>query len=205
MSLYLVRHGQNQDNRDGILNGHRDLPLTDLGISQAKNLAQHLKNENTNFDFVLSSPLVRAYETAKIITDTLKIDDPIKENLLIERDFGIMTGKNHIEIEKMCSPNILKTNTITYFLGPDRAETFPDLLLRARKLLDKLEKDYPKDREILLVGHGDFGKMIYACFYGLDWKDVLRNFHFGNSEMIVLDKTLHESDRFYFKQKQHNH
>jgi hypothetical protein len=36
------------------------------------------------------------------------------------------------------------------------------------------------------VTHGDFGKMLYAAFYNLDWQDVLRQFHFGNSELLLL-------------------
>ena len=53
MKIYLVRHGQNVDNKNGILNGHRDLPLTDLGYEQALNLARHLKSENQKFDLTL--------------------------------------------------------------------------------------------------------------------------------------------------------
>ncbi len=33
LKIYLARHGQNEDNANGILNGHRDLPLTDIGLT----------------------------------------------------------------------------------------------------------------------------------------------------------------------------
>ncbi|MBP7769257.1 histidine phosphatase family protein, partial [Candidatus Saccharibacteria bacterium] len=39
MSIYIARHGQNKDNAEGILNGHRDRPLTELGRRQAMELA----------------------------------------------------------------------------------------------------------------------------------------------------------------------
>jgi probable phosphoglycerate mutase len=42
MKIYLTRHGQNEDNLNGILNGHRDLPLTDLGRDQ-KNKPRKLR------------------------------------------------------------------------------------------------------------------------------------------------------------------
>ena len=205
MKIYLVRHGQNEDNKNGILNGHRDLPLTDLGYEQALNLAKHLKSENQKFDLVLSSPLMRAYDTAVKITNELNLADPVKENLLIERNFGVMSGEKIEDIPKLCGKNVFQTDTILYFLNPEGAETFPDLLVRAEKLLKKIELEYSDKNEILLVGHGDFGKMLYAKYYSLDWKYVLKNFHFGNSEMIVLDKNLAKNDRFYFKQIQHNH
>jgi probable phosphoglycerate mutase len=208
MKIYLTRHGQNEDNLNGILNGHRDLPLTDLGREQARNLAQHLKNEGASFDLVLSSPLSRAYETAKIITGTLDVSDPIKENVLIERDFGVMSGLPVADVAKLGDEQgfeYLKTDVITYFLNPEGAETFPKLLKRAEKALEDIKNKYSDKKEILVVGHGDFGKMMYCKFYNLDWKDVLVNFHFGNSEVLVLQEGLLEADRFYFKQKQHNH
>ncbi len=208
MKIYLTRHGQNQDNLNGILNGHRDLPLTEIGREQAKNLGEHLKKESAKFDLVLCSPLSRASETAEIITDILGLEKPIKENLLIERNFGIMSGLNVSDVAKLGEENnfeCLKTDTITYFINPSGAETFPVLLIRAEKLFEKLKEEFPDKKDILLVGHGDFGKMVYASFYKLNWKDVLINFHFGNSEVLVLEENLKEEDRFYFKQEQHNH
>jgi probable phosphoglycerate mutase len=208
MKIYLTRHGQNEDNLNGILNGHRDLPLTDLGKEQAKNLAEHLKKEGATFDLVLSSPLSRAYQTAEIITDTLGLTKPEKEELLIERNFGVMSGRNVEDVAMWSEKENFehaKTDTITYFLNPAGAETFTDLLERAKKLLKKIQENFSDKKEILLVGHGDFGKMIYCEFYNLNWRDVLFNFHFGNSEVLILEKDLKEEDRFYFKQKQHNH
>jgi broad specificity phosphatase PhoE len=41
-TFYVARHGQNVDNANGILNGHRDLPLTELGEKQAQTLGQQV-------------------------------------------------------------------------------------------------------------------------------------------------------------------
>lgn len=185
LNIYLVRHGQNKDNEAGILNGHRDEPLTDLGRQQAKQLAYFIKEHGLVFDKVYSSPLLRAYETAAEITKTLNLAEPEVLPLLIERDFGEMTGKKISDIEKCCAPKILKTPVVTYFLEVPGAETFPDLIVRAKKLLKSIT-DKHSDANILLVGHGDFGKMIYAAYYDLPWKDVLLSFHFGNSELLLL-------------------
>jgi broad specificity phosphatase PhoE len=203
--VYIVRHGQNIDNLNGILNGHRDLSLTDLGITQAKNLAQNLLENNFKPDLILSSPLRRCVETANEISKILGVDKPMVEPLLIERDFGSMTGKRTDEIDTICGPDIIKSPTITYFLNPEGAETFSDLLKRSEIFLNKLEKDFSGKEKILCVTHGDIGKMIYTKFYDLDWKDVLLNFHFGNSEMLALEKGAEESERFHFKQEQYNH
>ena len=40
LNIYLTRHGQDEDNAKSILNGRRNMPLTDKGIKQAKEVAQ---------------------------------------------------------------------------------------------------------------------------------------------------------------------
>ena len=54
---------------------------------------------------------------------------------------------------------------------------------------------------VLLVCHGDIGKMIYAAATGHDWRDVLRDFHFGNGELIELSPN---GNAHVIKLEQHN-
>lgn len=204
LKIYLVRHGQNVDNINGILNGHRDEPLTLLGESQALITANHIKELSLAFSCVYSSPLIRAYKTAEIITDTLKLDKPKILNNLIERDFGVMTGKQTSQIIELCSPDIIQTDTITFFLSPDGAETFPKLIERAKKLFDELDINNKND-SVLLVTHGDIGKMIYASYYNLDWENVLTSFHFGNADILLLSEDSPAEEPYVFKQTQFNH
>ena len=203
-NIYIVRHGQNEDNANGILNGHRDLPLTETGIKQAQELAQNIKSTWILFSKVYSSPLQRAYITGKIITDSLEMDAPEKLDILIERDFGIMTGELMKDIEILCSPDIIKADIITYFLSPEWAETFPQLLDRAKKALAYIKSKH-KDENILIATHGDFGKMLYAAYYNLDRKDVLTKFHFGNSEVLLLSPDISAEQAHIFQTTQYNH
>jgi broad specificity phosphatase PhoE len=183
LEILIARHGQNEDNVNGILNGHRDLPLTDLGREQARQLGQGIEEANLEFDAVYSSPLIRAYETAEIASRVAHLPAPEKMDLLIERDFGVMTGKSVSMVEELCAPDIIKTDTITYFLSPDGAETFPQLIERGQKVLDTIRAKHLGGK-VLLVCHGDIGKMIYAAATGADWQNVLTDFHFGNGELI---------------------
>ena len=204
MKIYLTRHGQNIDNANGVLNGHRDEPLTEIGLRQASDLAVIIKANNLKIRKVFSSPLSRAYKTAEIITKNLNLSKPEILDLLIERDFGVMTGKLLSDIEFMCAPDIMKTDTITYFLSPEGAETFDQLVTRAKKLLNLIaEKNFRED--ILLACHGDIGKMIYAAFYNIPWQEVLRGFHFGNTEILLLDKESLPESRHIAKIEQFNH
>ena len=232
LTIYLARHGQDEDNAAGLLNGRRDMPLTALGRTQAQHLADQIVEASPTlspFDAIYSSPLQRAYSTAEVITKTINgrcsssssstTVSLTKLESLKERDFGIMTGTPIKEIRQRC-PNpedVLQTDTVTYFLQPDGAETFPQLKDRAASVIQYLEERHggSKDSSILLVTHGDFGKMLYAQYYELDWKDVLSHFHFGNSELIVCSPTIKfesnsknippPSDQTHVvKQQQHN-
>ena len=186
VDIFIARHGQNEDNAKGILNGHRDLPLTNLGREQARELGNAIKEKGIVFEAVYSSPLVRAAETAEIVRGILDIKpDTIVLPELIERDFGIMTGKPVNQIAALCSPDIIVTDTITYFLNPEGAETFPELVVRGHTILQSV-RDLQNSGNALLVCHGDIGKMIYAAATGKDWQQVLHDFHFGNGELIEI-------------------
>jgi len=112
MKIFIVRHGQDEDNANGILNGHRNKPLTTLGRDQAEIIGQKLKGEE--IDIVFASPLARAFETAEIISDIAGFPQPIKEDLLIERDFGFFTGRPVADIPVLAK-KIFKGDKINYF------------------------------------------------------------------------------------------
>jgi broad specificity phosphatase PhoE len=202
LKIYLARHGQDEDNASGILNGQRNQPLTKLGEEQAETVAKKIQAQQLSFDAVYSSPLERAHRTAEI----LACGKPVKTmDLLIERDFGIMTGVPTKEIKERCAPDLLQTKTISYFLSPKGAETFPDLLERGSRVISEIQEMYKgKDYSILLVTHGDFGKMLYTAYYKLDWVEVLKQFHFGNSEVLLLAEDSSPDQAHVFQIDQYN-
>lgn len=201
VEIFIARHGQNEDNVNGILNGHRDLPLTDLGRDQAKELGEAIKSSDLVFGAMYSSPLSRAFETAEIVADIAGLTKPAVYDQLIERDFGILTGKPADQIEELCAPDIIKTETITYFLSPEGAETFPQLIERGQRILDYIRAKHNSGK-VLLVCHGDIGKMIYCAATGKDWKSVLADFHFGNGDLIDVSGI---GEAHKVKLVQHNH
>ena len=111
-SVGVTRHGQDEDNVRGILNGHRNLPLTDLGRQQAQQLARRIRDRELVFDVVYASPLDRALETAAIVSTELGLAESIVHDDLIERNFGIMTGRPAADVEEMCAPDIIKTENV---------------------------------------------------------------------------------------------
>jgi broad specificity phosphatase PhoE len=130
LEIYIARHGQNEDNVNGILNGHRDLPLTELGRQQAYDLAHGIEAIELTFDGVYTSPLDRAYETARIVCGSLGLKaKPVVIPELIERDFGSGTGRPIKEVVEEAGSDVIKTDGVTYVLDfGGGGEIFPQLL-----------------------------------------------------------------------------
>ena len=203
LKIYLTRHGQNQNNANGILNGREDEPLTELGIEQAKRVASRIKEIGLTFDKIYSSPLSRAAQTAQIISDQLASTKPTMLPDLIERELGVMTNQKLCDIERLCSPEILKTNNLVYFLRADGAETFPEIRERAQRILNYI-KTTDKNGSILLVTHDGIGKMLYSAYYDIDWKEALKQLIFHNSDLLLLSEDSTPEDSHVFKTEQHN-
>lgn len=66
MEIYLVRHGIAAEK--GLYPQDAERPLTEKGINKTTKVAQRLLSLDVHFNFILSSPLVRAYQTAEILT-----------------------------------------------------------------------------------------------------------------------------------------
>ena len=67
LKVYLIRHGETLWNREGRCQGVTDVPLTEEGYHQARSLANALRGESLSL--ILSSPLMRARETAAVIAE----------------------------------------------------------------------------------------------------------------------------------------
>lgn len=93
VNICFIRHGQTDQNSKGNVQGRKDFPLNEEGRKQAHQVASYLISNNYHFDVIYSSPLSRAYETAKIIQQDMNLDlDIHKEFCFIERDFGEYEG-----------------------------------------------------------------------------------------------------------------
>lgn len=179
------------------------MPLTRNGIEQAQYLPNEIKQAGISYDHIYTSPLVRAHRTAEIVADNTGSQEPEVMEELIERNLGIMTGFEKDRIEELCATDVMRTETITYFLSPEGAETFPDLIKRGNRILDTIRAKHT-DGNVLLVTHGDIGEMIYAAYYGLEWHDVLTAFHFGNSDLLLLSEDSDPNDVHLFRATQYN-
>ena len=154
MKIYVIRHGETDANKNGILQGSSDWPLNEFGIQLAEITGEKMKG--IKFDACISSPLSRAKQTAEIILNNsgnsnieIQYDDRIKE-----LDMGIYEGKkfrrNEVEVP-ILKMLIFKWNA--FFCGKFKGgESAFDCCKRTSSFLDDLsKKDYDT---VLVTSHG---------------------------------------------------
>lgn len=95
--LYLLRHGQTEFNVKKLVQGRCDSPLTVLGRQQARAAAAWLKAHGVVPDKVVSSPLGRAMDTARLVATELLGPDAAVEPCegIIERSYGTFEEGPH--------------------------------------------------------------------------------------------------------------
>lgn len=145
MKIYIVRHGQVNHNLLGLYN-REDEDLNETGVKQAEELKE--KINNLDYDIIISSPLLRAKHTAKIVN--MKNKDIIIDNKLKELDPGSLSGQplkitNREEYWNYYSTTEYGTSeNIKLFF--ERIYKFPDELK---------VKDY---KSVLIVAHSGVSK-----------------------------------------------
>ena len=155
--ITLLRHGESEGNISGVLQGQTDYPLTTTGIEQAQCLASSWKAQDVKFDLIISSPLLRASQTAQIIATNL--GSPIQyDHSWMERNFGVLQGKSLEEINQRNPP-------VDFFhpynpIG-ENGESQLDLYSRASLALQNILRLPPGS--YLVVSHGGIlNKALYV-------------------------------------------
>lgn len=185
--IILVRHGETQWNAAGRFQGSKNISLSQEGITQAKFLKERFQSE---FDYIYTSPLSRAVQTADIICEnTSKV--PIKENALREIDFGDWEGLTLEQIRAKYASEFHSWRTDeqnAYLVGGDLS--LKQASLRAKNAILKIAKECIGKR-VLIVAHGG---IIKAGLIGVfDWKMTMyHKLILGNTAVskLVFDESL---------------
>lgn len=169
--LYLVRHGQSDGNvaRDaaheaGLTNIDLDLrdvdvPLSGLGHRQARAVGHWFASlgEDEKPQVILSSPYVRARQTAQAICDAGGLSGGAKPTILDERlrerEFGVFDGLTTLGIrEKFPEEAAHRAKMGKFYHRPPGGESWADVILRLRSMLNTINLHYA-DRRVLVVCH----------------------------------------------------
>ena len=155
ITIYFVRHGQTDWNKEKRLMGLADIEMNEAGREEARQTRDALRI--LSFTAIIASPLKRAVETSEIIIEGQPNTPLVIANELRERDFGAYEGK---------------VNDGQYFglwdyenVDSRGGETPKQLCNRIFPFLNKIQDAYEGD--VLLVGHGGVGLAIEAYFRGI--------------------------------------
>lgn len=147
MYLYIMRHGETDDNTRRVLQGQKDNPLNENGKNQALEARKEL--EGIHFDRIYVSPLIRAAHTAELATGRDKSEFIIEERIK-EIGFGVLEGTVSDDMKPPYSNFFLNPGA---YVAPEGGESFDELLARVQDFLDEIKGNLP-GQKVLLVSHG---------------------------------------------------
>jgi broad specificity phosphatase PhoE len=115
--LAVVRHGRTAWNEAGLIQGRSDQPLSPAGIDEVERLLPQLAT--TKWDLVVTSPLVRAQQTGKIIADHFGCPS-CEDERLTERAYGPAEGLSIDEAKAQYPTDVEISSSLRQIgLGPD--------------------------------------------------------------------------------------
>jgi broad specificity phosphatase PhoE len=195
-TLWIVRHGQSAGNvaRDAaeaaasplidIATRDMDTPLSALGERQANALGRWFGQmpRDRRPNVVLCSPYVRAVETTQLVLDGAGIGSDAqrfrRDERLREKEFGVLDRLTKIGIRRKY-PELAeqRAHVGKFYFRPPGGESWCDVLLRLRSVLDTMTREYRRER-VLIVGH----QVIVNCLrYLLERMD--------EEEIMAIDRT----------------
>jgi probable phosphoglycerate mutase len=210
MRCCIVRHGETPWNADRRLQGHQDIPLNALGLVQAEAAGQYLlrRHQQTPFAAVVSSDLLRAYQTAEAVAKALNM--PVQgESALRERHYGLFEGKTPKEAadyDPVAYGALVERADLA--AAPGTAEPLQAMLERIEHCLLDLARVYA-DQAVIIVTHGGVLDILYRRAMGraltgprdapipnagLNWLDIEAEEQGLRWTMVAWGQTEHLSD-----------
>ena len=173
--FFYVRHGESKWNVENKICGATDIELTQKGHEQAIETGKKILEMGVDADIIISSPLKRASETARHISEITGI--PMKiEPRLIEQNFGRYeaTKRNGTEFHEA------KKDMANRF---GSGESMLQMAQRIYNLLDDIKKD---DKVYILVAHNGIVRIIESYFREMD-NEEFSSIGIGNCEVRRYD------------------
>ena len=163
-TVLLIRHGETEWNTLGKFQGCTDIALSKEGIKQAELLKNRLKGD---FDYIYSSPLSRAFETANVLASDTDKEVTVASEIR-EINFGEWEGLTVKEISENY-PEIFKAwrtdKTESYICGGDCS--IHNAANRAQKCILDIVNQH-KGKKIAIVAHGGIIKAGLIGIFGWD-------------------------------------
>jgi 2,3-bisphosphoglycerate-dependent phosphoglycerate mutase len=155
MKILFVRHGQSEDDILDAYGGWADFHLTEEGKKQVETTANKIAKLDINFEKILSSPLFRAQESAKIISEKLNIPVETFQYVKERNTYGILCGIKK-DTAKDKYPWLVKAyENNEYVVGSERIEDTNERAKEAFRLIKEMGIE-----NVIVLTHGNFLKAI---------------------------------------------
>jgi broad specificity phosphatase PhoE len=169
--FYFLRHGESEGNSARLIQGRGDYPLSETGREQARRVAGWFAERRIGR--LLSSPLARALQTARILADRLGLAEVELREELNELDTGLFTGLTVEQIRTRHS-EAWRSFQRESWEGVPGAERIVSLLARAERLWELLAGSAVPGRAVLCVTHSGIMQWVLKATLGCrTWMPVV--------------------------------
>ena len=159
ITLYAIRHGETEYNKENRVQGTKDSLLTDFGKRQAQALARHCKS--LNITQLYASPLKRAMHTAEAIAEAAGISEITPIHEFMELNVGEFEDMLIDEIKECCWDKWQRF-LANPAVAPEGGESMNQLAIRVSKALDMVLGSSSEDANIAIVSHAGVVRMTMA-------------------------------------------
>ena len=176
-NLVLVRHGQSEWNKKNLFTGWKDPGLTDLGIEEAIQAGNILKEKEINFDVMFTSDLLRAQETGRLILEQMNQSEIsiIKDQRLNERNYGDLAGLNKDDAREKWGAEQVHIWRRSFDVPPPGGESLKNT---AERVLPYFELEIiPKIKEglnVLVAAHGNSLRALVMELENISQEEIVK-------------------------------
>lgn len=179
--LLIVRHGETSASRDNVCCGTTELPLTELGVLQARALAERLRHEH--IDAIFCSPQERARQTA--IPTASQCNLPLQTRLALrEMDYGRWENVPRSQLKQHYPAELAAWDRGSWMISPPGGETQQAVLARAVPCLTDLLFNH-SGQTLLLVSHKTVIRLLVGHLLDMSLS-VSRRLHVDNASLTEL-------------------
>ena len=176
-NLVLVRHGQSEWNKKNLFTGWKDPGLTDLGVEEAIQAGNILKEKEINFDVMFTSDLLRAQETGSLILEQMNQSEIsiIKDQRLNERNYGDLAGLNKDDAREKWGAEQVHIWRRSFDVPPPGGESLKNT---AERVLPYFELEIiPKIKEglnVLVAAHGNSLRALVMELENISQEEIVK-------------------------------
>lgn len=202
VKFIIIRHGYSQFNKEERFTGQLDIPLDDLGVIQAKLTADYIV-QNFRIDAIYSSNLSRAINTAKPISEVLKLPIHLDEGLM-EMYAGCWQGMLVEDIKKQYPKEFELWATDEGLARCGDGESTEELIERCKKTFHKIAEEN-EGKTILISTHGGVVSAIHCGWLQIPLAEMKNLPHVANASVTVAEYNTQKKTAKFLQIGYHEH